>query len=619
MKGMIYQPMVFLLILDAVMPVHDLEGQAVKRITILHTNDMHSRLTGFAPESAYTPLSINDDRTRGGFARIATIIKRERENRGEATLVLDAGDFLMGTLFQSLEVSTGFQLRLMKKMGYDAVCLGNHEFDYGPGRLASIINSSVHNGEIPSLLLGNVEFSKRDSSDDSFKRLFTDKIIGRKLIIARNGLKIGLFSILGKVAAENAAFAKPVTFSRQIAFARKMVKELEGEKCDIIICLSHSGVGMNSRGEWTGEDVELAAKVSGINIIISGHTHTRLDKPLVVNGIPIVQTGEYGQYVGRLSFTYENRKISFENYSLIPVDDRIQGDPEIHQLIEDQKKLIVSQVLRPLGMDYIRPVAETDFLLECNEYGNFIDSNLGPMTADAIRLYVNDHNKAGTDVSMVAVGIIRDRIVPGIQTAPDIFRIMSMGTGKDGVPGYPLSRLYVTGRELKNILEVLLVACKSAPENYCYYSGINVDFDPDRRLLKKIIRIELLHPDGKRSVVDLSRKNTALYSITANSYMLEFIGIIKKMSFGLINVVPKDSQGNPVKDMSASVIDFDERKEGVQEGKEWLALVEFLSAMKDLTGNGIPDIDKKYSVAVKCFHPVVTKKAGGKKAAGSEF
>ena len=78
-----------------------------------------------------------------------------------------------------------------------------------------------------------------------------------------------------------------------------MVRELQKEKCDIIICLSHSGVTKEKNGEWGGEDVELAKKMKGINIIISGHTHTRLDQPVIVNGIPIVQTGEYGEFVGR--------------------------------------------------------------------------------------------------------------------------------------------------------------------------------------------------------------------------------------------------------------------------------------------------------------------------------
>jgi len=89
--------------------------------------------------------------------------------------------------------------------------------------------------------------------------------------------------------------------------------------------------------------------------------------------------------------------------------------------------------------------------------------------------------------------------------------------------------------------------------------------------------------------------------------MLEFIGIIKKMSFGLINVIPKDESGNKVTDMAKAVIDMDEKREGIQEGKEWLALIEFLASMKDTDGDGIPDIDRKYITPVRSFFPIVAR------------
>jgi len=134
-----------------------------------------------------------------------------------------------------------------------------------------------------------------------------------------------------------------------------------------------------------------------------------------------------------------------------------------------------------------------------------------------------------------------------------------------------------------------------------------VEYDPEKILLKKIKKIEIMHSDGSVINVNFSKKDKSIYSITANSYMLEFIGIIKKMSVGLINVVPKDADGNVVKDLKTAVIDMDENKEGVQEGKEWLALMEYLSKMKDTNGNGIPDIDKKYKIAVKSFIQVNKK------------
>ena len=584
-----------------ILSILKLAAQNEKKLLILHTNDLHSRITGYAPESLYTPLTTNDDNTSGGFARIATIIKNEKESFDGTTLVLDAGDFLMGTLFQAMETRNGFQLRLMKLMGYDVGCLGNHEFDYGPEKTAEIISRSAEGGEIPVLLLSNAVFDPEDSSDDALEKLFNSGIIKRKYVMERDGMKIGFFSLMGKVAADNAAFAKPVRFAGQKSVAKRMVRELKKEKCDIIICLSHSGVSKDKKGNITGEDVKLAKKVKGINVIISGHTHTKLNSPVIVNGTVIVQAGKYGEYVGKLSLIYREGKTEADNYTLIPVDDRIAGDPEINDLVVNQKRLIDEEILIPAGMSYEKSIVETDFLLECDWEDDFAESNLGPLVADAIHSYINRNTKTGTDISLVAAGVIRDKILPGLQSASDIFRIMSMGSGNDDVPGYPLARLYVTGKELKRILEILQIAYKNAPENYCFYSGIRVNYDPDKGMLRKINRIDIVNPDGTMTNVDFSRKNTTLYSITANSYILEFVGIIKKMSFGLINVVPKDESGNPVTDMKKAVIDLDEIAEGVQEGKEWLALIEYFSMMKDLDGNGVPDIDPKYKTSIKTF------------------
>jgi len=578
--------------------------QTEKKLIILHTNDMHSRLTGYGPESSYTPLSINDDKTVGGFARIATLIKEEKEKSPSNTIVVDAGDFLMGTLFQALEVKTGLELHLMKKMGYDVGCLGNHEFDFGPDKLASIIKSALNQGEIPNIMIGNSVFDENDKRDIQLEDLFRNNVLSRSTVIDINGLKVGFFSLIGINAAKDAPKADPVKFAKQTSFARKMVKELKDEKCDIIVCLSHSGVTKDKKGEWGGEDVELAESVKGINLIIGGHTHTQLDKPIIVKGVPIVQAGDFGRFVGRLALSWNGTSLKVDDYQLLPVDDRILGDRVINDLVEHQKDLISDEVLKPLGMSYGKPVAESGFQLECDEDGDFVGSNLGPLAADAIQYYVNKHNAQGTDLSMVAVGMIFEKILPGLICAPDIFRVMPLGSGSDDIPGYALSRLYVKGRELKNILEILQVAYKSAPENYIYYSGIRVEYNPDKGILRKIKKVEIVKKDGTKVNVDFSRKNKTLYSITADSYMLEFIGIIKKKSFGLINVVPKDAEGKKVTDMKTAVIDMDSKKSGVQEGKEWLALIEFLMQMKDTNGDGIPDIDNKYSVPVNSFIPL---------------
>lgn len=578
-------------------------SQAGKKIVILHTNDMHSRITGFGPESAYTPLSVNDDKTVGGFSRLASIIKSEKEKLPDNTLAIDAGDFLMGTLFHTVEAETGFQLPLMKMMGYDIVSLGNHEFDFGTSKLTEIVRSSLKRGPVPEILLSNAVFSKKGQGDDSLEELYKEEIIKRTLIVTRDGIKIGFFSLLGINAAEVAPYAVPVTFEKQSGYAKKAVKELKNQKCDLIICISHSGLIKGSNGAFEGEDVELAKNVDGLNLIISGHTHTKLEKPLVINRIPIVQAGEYGEYVGRAVFSSDSASLKMESYDLIEVNDNIQGDKEINNLVEKQKVNINEYTLKPFGLDYNEPLAETASILECNEQGNLDESNLGPLVADAIYYYLNKHSPMGADVSMVSAGVIRDKMMPGIQSVPDLFRIMPLGSGNDNVPGYAFSRLFVTGRELKNIIEILLVAHKSNSDYFCYYSGLKIIYNPDKGLLKKINKILIVKPGKDDVEVDFSKKNKTLYSVTANSYMLEFIGIIKKKTFGMVNVVPKDPEGNRVTDMKTSVVDIDEEKPGVQEGKEWLALLEYLKQMKDLNGNGIPDLETKYYLPLRTLVP----------------
>jgi 5'-nucleotidase / UDP-sugar diphosphatase len=571
------------------------------KLVILHTNDLHSRLNGFAPESTYTPLVTNNDKTEGGFARIAGIIRDERTKSGSDLLVLDAGDFMMGTLFPGIESKTGFQLRLMKKMGYDAVGLGNHEFDFGPEWLAKVISKSVATGEIPAVLSGNTVQGNNEIGAQNFFRLIEKGIISRHIIIEKGGLRIGVFSIIGEDAAGVAPNAKPVKFANQVSTAREQVAELKAEKCDLIIMLSHSGVVKTEDGKWGGEDVVLAKKVKGLNLIIGGHTHTKLEKPVIVNGVQIVQAGEFGKYVGKMSLSIGNGSVKVDDYCLIPVDDKVKGVEEISRQIEEQKEKLSSEILHPLGLDYSEPVAESSFLIEGNATENFADSNLGPLVADAINYFINKNSSAGSDVSIVAAGMLFDRILPGVQSAPDLFRVVPLGSGKDSIPGYPLARVYVTGKELKSILEILQIAYKKSPDNYCYFSGIKAEYDPKRGFLKKILKLEIIHPDGSITLVSFSRKDKKLYSITADSYMLQFIGILKKMSFGLINVVPKNNDGTKISDMNDMVIDINENAPGVQQGKEWLALISYLKSMNDLNGNSIPDIDPKYSAPVRTF------------------
>jgi len=567
----------------------------IKELVIIHTNDLHSRLAGYAPESDYTPLSTGDDNTIGGFARIAHIIKQEKERVPGTVLVLDAGDFLMGTLFHTLEQSDGFQLPLMKEMGYDAVSIGNHEFDFGIRSTAEIIHNSVKNGHIPPILLANIQFNAEPGEDDGLEALYNEGIIKPYYIIEKNGLRIGIFGILGYDASDVAPYISPAKITDPIKTARKITNELKTiEKVDLIICLSHSGVAKNKDGMWEGEDVKLASKVNDIDIIISGHTHTYLPDPIYVGKTIIVQAGANGAYVGKIQIAIKNKQIELQNYELIAVNDSIPGDLNIHAAIENQKGLIQKKILDDLGMNYDNPVVTTSFDLICDESNKVEESNLGPLLADAIRYYINSTEGKHTDIALIAAGVIRDQLVTGTSSIADIFRISSMGKGLDSIPGYPLSMVYVTGNELKKIIEVLLFAYKSSPGNYCYYSGLKVHFDPSKGMLRKIISIEAEDEAGSYRQVDFSKNNNDLYSIAANAYILEFVGLLKKMTFGIVKVYPKNEDGTIIPEMREALIDMDLKKEGVQEGKEWMASYRFFSQFKDINRDGIPDVPEQY-------------------------
>ncbi len=561
-----------------------------QQITILHTNDIHSRITGDGPELDYSPLVTNNDKVLGGFSRLATLLKQEKAKNPEGTLILDAGDFLMGTLFNTLEPETGFQLSLMKSMGFQYVTIGNHEFDYGPNALADVINAAKRNGGIPQIISSNLVPVPGSPKDDKLAKLFEDKTILPYTIVKEKGVSIGIIGILGVDAADVAPMKAPVKVEKQRKTARKLAKMLKKKKhVDLVICLSHSGVYPDGKGGFYGEDIKLAKKAKFIDVIISGHTHVVTPEPIKVGKTLIVQTGSYLHNLGRLDLNLQDGRIVSNHFQLIPIDDKIKGDANIEARIESYKGKIEEKFLHPEQLSYAAPLAHTSFNLMKHSKQGYQDTNLGIFVDDAIKSYV-DKDGGGADVELLASGTVRDNILKGktgMITVPDVFRVMSLGWGHGNLPGYPLARIYITGHELKNLMEVLLLS--HSDDGYVFVSGAKVYYNPKKMMLRRVYKIEI---NGKP--ISLSKKNTHLYSIAADTYLLSFIGRVKKLSKGLVNVVPKDVNGNPVRDINKVLIDFDKNKAGIQEGTEWIGVVRYLQQLKDVNGDGIPDVPLKY-------------------------
>ena len=266
-----------------------------KTFTILHTNDMHSNLIGLGPASDYSPFTLNDDQTRGGYARLATLIaksKAAREAHGPV-LVLDAGDFSMGTAFGAACREVGGELQVMAQMGYDATTLGNHEFDLGPDGLGKSIGVAAKAGRVPKVVTANASFAAHDPTLADLQRLAKAGVVRRYVVIERDGIRFGIFGLLGKEALHYTS-GGAVTFADPIETAKEMVTLLrEKEKVDLVLCLSHGGLEKGTDGRYTdGEDVRVANAVPGIDMVVGGHSHTFLREAIIVNDrTPVVQTG----------------------------------------------------------------------------------------------------------------------------------------------------------------------------------------------------------------------------------------------------------------------------------------------------------------------------------------
>jgi 5'-nucleotidase len=569
-----------------------------KKFTLVITSDLHSQLLGYAPNSEYTPGKTFDDPTKGGWSRIASVINTERSRNPGNTLVFDAGDFLMGSLFHVISREEALELSLLKKMGYDALTPGNHEFDLKPEGLARILNSAAEKDSLPLIVASNTVFSPESDKDDTLEQAFKN-YVKEYAVLERNGTRIGIFGLMGENAAEVAPFAKPVTFSSRFKAAEKMVNILRNtEKADIVICLSHSGINSEKK---KSEDQQLALKIKGIDIIISGHTHQVTEKPIIEGKTIIVQPGAYGSHAGVLDIVLSKKGVSVKDYRAINIDDSIKGDPEIDKIIDEHIKIIDSKFLKPKGLSFYQIVAETGFILDAGES----ETNLGNFIADAIRWssgrYGSDPKDPDSKISFAVEsnGMIRDPLVPGTTgkiAACDLFRTIPMGIGPDNEMGYPLIAFYLHASEIKKALEVVttLVSMKN-DDYYIQVSGIKYSYNPKRAPFDRVTSISTGDELSGYEELDYSSKNNKLYRVSGSIYNATFLKVIGGYTYDILTIIPKDRKGKPVDDLTSMLIDRDPAAPGIQELKVWEALFEYTAQLPDTNGNGIPDIPEIYA------------------------
>ncbi len=592
--------LVALLVMAAGFPRADAtigEKATRERLVILFTHDLHSY---FLPHRVAAP--DGPPLERGGYAKLLSLIRENRE--ADRTLLVDAGDFSMGTLFHTTFMTEAAELRLMAAMGYDVITLGNHDFDFRPDGLAKMLRKARSTEKkLPIIVASNVVFSPEGKGDRNLKEAFREYPIVPYTVIERRGVRIGLFGILGKDAQIDTPFAKPATFGDPVEASKKMVNLLKNkEKADVIVCLSHTGT---SPGEKHSEDEKLARAVPEIDVIVSGHTHTILSKPIVIGKTLIVSAGSYGAYLGRVVVDYEKGVgVTLAGYELKPVTREIPDDPDLARQIAGYRKDVDKGYLAAYGSRVDQVVAESAFDMETlgYAYARPGETGIGDMITDAFRFAVEKAEGSRYEHIAIAIeplGLIRDSFLKGSISVADIFRTLSLGLGDDGNPGYPLVAYHITGKELKDLLEVETTVGNMKRDAHLQFSGVNFSFNPHRIPFDRVTSIRIRNPKGVYEPVDPEK----LYRICMNYYTAQMVNFVRDASYGLLSITPKDREGRPVADTKQGIIDADAIAPGVQEIKEWVALATYMKSFPDENGNGIPDIPTRYRQPEGRFFP----------------
>ncbi|MBQ8000043.1 MAG: bifunctional metallophosphatase/5'-nucleotidase [Ruminococcus sp.] len=535
-----------------------------KLVTVLFTHDLHSH---------FLPSSAEDGGEFGGYARLMTIINEQRAKYPDAILV-DGGDFSMGSLFQTCFATDALELRLMGQMGYDATTFGNHEFDYLPEGLASMLNAAVDSGDtLPAILDANylpAEKGQEGYNADMWNAL-ENYGVSDYMLLERGGVYFALFGITGydsdKCAPNSGMILEsPAQVSQQIVDeAVAECKELYGAE-PVVVCLSHSGTE-----DGKGEDYDLASSVEGVDLIVSAHTHTTLNEAIKVGDTAIVSAGEYGKYLGVVKLSFDGESAQLADYELIAVDETVQEDPMLAQKIQQFKQSVDENYLAPYGFSFDEVLLDNTVKFESLDEVKATqhESTLGNLFSDAYKTAAQKALDEEVDIALTATGVIRETMPLGQVTVSDVFNAASLGVGTEG----ELVKVYVTGKDLKNVFEVDASVQPLMSTAQLFISGARYSFNTNRMIFNKVDSCTLLRDDGSTQEIE----DDKLYSVVTGMYVGQMLGAVEEKSFGLLTVTPRDAQGNPIE--AKDFVNYVIRDEQGNPVKEWYAISSYLKAM----------------------------------------
>ena len=483
------------IIKDLLAYVEKISGQTNTNFTLslMHVNDTHAR-TSQAPK------------------RLTAIKEVRAEN--PSALLIDAGDVFSGTLYFN-EFKGQADLELMKLMDYDVMTFGNHEFDLGDtseGHKA--LKEFIEKSNFP-FVSSNVDFSK----DVNLKGLFNvnvsadpkDGQIYSGIIKEVDGQKVGLF---GLTTAETATISSPkdVAFTDYIKAAQTMVDEFEKQGVNKVVAVTHIGYDDNP---MVDNDLLLAAAVNGIDVIVGGHSHTKLEKPILVekdssgkakDPTIIVQASQYSEFLGTLDVDFDEKgKVVGHAGKLTEIKDQV-ADPAAAALLKtysDKVDTINKEEIGVIAEEELETPRTAGDDTKASVRKN--ETALGNIITDGMLSKAKQYDNK-VIMALQNGGGIRAEIGQGPITVGDVITVLPFGN--------TLATMEITGAELKSAFEISFKTYPKENGGFLHVAGAKVEFDSSKPAGERVVSIKYKAADG--SLVDI--KDTEKYVVATNAF-----------------------------------------------------------------------------------------------------
>ncbi len=458
-------------------------------LNILHINDLHSRIEPINNfDSTCTPPEQEKNECFGGIARVkAAIDARRTALAGSNVLVLDAGDQFQGSLYYTSYKSAPIA-EFMNGIGFDAMAIGNHEFDDGPEELAKFIEAL----KFP-IISGNTLAGLDSPLADAFKG-YVIKELG--------GEKVAVVSVLATDTDETSSPGDSILFGDEVAYLKEAVKEIEAQGVNKIVLLSHVGYG---------RDKEIAAAVDGIDVIVGGHSHTYLsstdDKasgpyPTLVkapNGVevPIVTAYAYSKYLGELKVTFDdNGVVKASSGAPLLLDNTITPDAGFAARVAELGKPLEELRQKEIG-------STTEVIDGSRDNCRARECTMGNLVADALLDRVKDQ---GISIAIQNGGGLRASIDQGTVTMGEVLTVLPFQNS--------IATFQLKGEDVVAALENGLSQIEEAAGRFPQVAGLKYTFDRSKPAGSRVVSVEVREGDAFKP---LDREK--LYGVVSNNYM----------------------------------------------------------------------------------------------------